>query len=474
MNSNQEAGQLQVLEAIIVAIFIFVAIAVASIFSLPSNPSTFQAAELLNLGGDALKVRAARVPPATADCNETPCPFSNELERMVSVALGYVGDVDAVGVPDPEEPSNVELKDYLDQALPEGSRYIVSFSNGYETTQLYPVGLTPPVARVGVARSLLSPNWSVYAEDRAGSVLLRIGETSHIPAGETESFADPLNRASRENGERYVDDLFTPRVPNWAILGTYRACVHAPCTTQTFTVVTDGIFGAGGQVLASDRNHTAFGNLKTLPSDFLTSVKYWDRDGTVGLGPEDPLYLDVAGLGTISAGDVRVSRTHPGFVCRSLGPCYEGSYVRSADGDEGELLTPLPLVLKLSFRDLDGDSVYSEGDAIYLDQDGDNAIDEDDRRVTRYALFPAGSPVATGDLDFGALLKDEIPSQVVYFDDTDNSYTGPATPSVGEGEPVFLDTDGNGLGLIDVYLSQIGAASHRYYYDLKLAIWFAL
>lgn len=113
----------------------------------------------------------------------------------------------------------------------------------------------------------------------------------------------------------------------------------------------------------------------------------------------EDIYADMDDSGDVSAGDVRLTPAG-GFPA--------GSTV-AADGDVG-----VPLVLfNLLERFADtvtADSVYTPGEAVYLDNDDDYTVTAGDTRITAAGGFPAGSVVAAGDADVGQDLS-EFPTK---------------------------------------------------------------
>lgn len=462
MRSPRDEAQLQVLEAIIVAIFIFIAMAVVSIYRLPASPGTFQQSELLNLGVDAIKVRAAKVPSANADCNEpAPCPFANDWERMVSLAMGYVGrTVD--GVPANEAPNSEELRAFLDQALPSGSRNAVYYSNGFNLTKLAPLNINPPGSDVVVARYVLAANWSVQSPHRAESVLMRVGERTTFDSVGLASIRDPLNRTSTEFG--YPNkSLFATKVPDNSTLGTHMACYVTLC--RYFTVVPAGVYGPGAQILPEDpTNSTKLVGFGT----FVSKAKYYDANTNGQLDAPDKLYLPSGVGATVAAGDLRLSEVSN---CRSGATCFAGSWVRAGDIDLAppRALLPLPGAAVLRAHDQDLSGAYNVGDTVYLTQsDLAPTVASGDFRISRVGLLQAGTSVAAADYDVvhTLLAKPASPPYVV-FDDENND--GKPT----EPEEVYLTMGGSAVPQInDLHLSQVGSASNRYFYDLNVVIWY--
>lgn len=472
MRRDRRGGQLQVLESILVALFLFVAILVVSIYRLPSNPGVFQHAELQRLAEDALKVRAAKSVSAGADCNETPCPFSNDLERMLSLALGYVGTVDSGGSPDPEAPTDSELRSFLDQALPKGTRYIFHYSNGYNLTKLFPLDLTPPTTGVVVARNLQLPNWAVQNSESVPNVFLRIGEkTTFAPALDTtptlKNIYDPQNRTMNEWGTVTNDNthLLQERVPPNAVLGTYLACFSAFCTR--FVVVPNGVHASGAKILAENRPHAVQLAEKGTWSTYL---KYVEADGTGDYSKGDTLYLDsdgdpAGGPGSVSAADLRLSAglcvPPPATLCQP------GSYVYAGQADEGEVLNPLPPALTLQWHEVAG-AGYSEEDTVYLSDSAQTTVEADARRLARVGLYAAGGAVRAGEADVGHAYAANFGAAKVFFDDLDGD------TNIDIGEPVYLDLEGDGLEINDLHLSRVGNWGHRHFIDIKLVVWFGV
>lgn len=460
---RDEDAQLQVLEAIIVAVFIFVAMAVSTIYRLPATPGTFQQSELLNLGQDALKVRAARVPSANADCNEAPCPFASDLERMVSLALAYVGrTVDVNPANEARNPS--EIRSFLDQALPEGVRYVFYYSNGFNRTQVTPLGLSAPATNVEVARALMEPNWTVHASDLSRSTWVRIGEKTNLLPGYT-AIRDPLNRTATEFGYPHLIGL-TTRVPDNATLGTHQVCYASGC--PAFTVVPPNIRGAGSQILRDERNNWT--NLKSLGAAS-AFIGYYDANGNDTLDANEPLYLDSDNEKNVTRDDVRLSEI---ATCRGGATCYAGSWVRTGDSDLTSplrKLVALPPAASVRAHNNTGGASYNEADTVYLDVNGAGAtVTAGDRRLSRVGALRPGTMVAGGDGDAGHALLAAFTAANVYYNDVNN------TNKPEEGEAVVLNLEGFSqtadVEPWDFHLTPIGAPSARFFYDLKVVVWF--
>lgn len=522
MGRNDE-GALQLLESVMVALFIFIAIAIVAIHRIPTSPSTFQASELASIASDALKVRQARTPASNADCNESAppntCPFSNELERVLSLALGYRGPHNdtVCGTPpsplpavpplcasDTEKPDPGELQEFLDQALPAGARYILTYGNGHNDTVVYPTNLRPPASTVVVARTLLDANWTSYANTTYNSSVVRIGERGDM----TGAFwiNDPLGRWWDEAGHRWRS-VFGASIPSYAPLGTYQVCYQGaanPCprtgggTTlrlaYNVTVVPAdlGVRGAGSRVLASDPDAGLTGTaLKDWGSGHLQDIA-----GSSGVlvkstgvtGPKNTFYLHQGGGATIAVGDVRLTYV---AACRDAGQsakvgCPAGSWVRSTDADLTPAATtvasyaPVGAATKMHLANAPGGGACATPLAsscqYYLrSASGASAVALTDLRLSRWGPVQEGTRVMTGELDVGlATVEENLTQFKVQYDDVN----GDGSPQ--EGEPVYLNCIDAGLGMTsavdvnDVQLSMKGQAPTRSFYDVKLEAWYGV
>lgn len=471
---NDDA-QVHVIEAIIVGVLIFVALALTSVYRVPTAPATFQQTELERVGTDSLLALAAKVPPRGADCNETgrPCPFEHELERMLSLALRYQGQVPAAGL----EPRDFDpLTDYLNQSLPDGTRYVVYYSNGINQTKITPLSLVPPQLDVVVAHHYVTPNWTVQAANLSASVLLQVGEMTGFTDATTDKIYDPLGRTTEEWARTHKSLLSnatgTARVPDSALYGTYALCpVSGAC--KPFTIVPPGVYGAGSSILATDRDNAT----TVLPlGDFYNYAKFNDTNSDTLLSSGERIYLDfnTTGPGLVNAGDLRLS---PLSNCVGTTTCYAGSYVRAGESDENAGLATFPVLNQPRISALrgDNDGFLDEGESIYLDVDNNDDVGPGDRRLSRVATFRSGTEVTASDLDNGAdllLALNYFTGRTLYYADAD--LDGALDP----GETVYLDLVGNGqtLGLEthDIRLSPRGSPTVRYVYDVKLVIWFGI
>ena len=456
---RDEAGQLQVIEAIIVGMMVLLAIALVSIFQLPSAPATFQDAELERLGADSLRFLANQVPNPASDCNETPCPFANrsELERYISLALGYVGPTGGLG----ETPDDSLVADYLGQALPDGVRYILRYSNGVNATTITPLDRTPPRLNVVVAHHFMAPNWTMWSANVAQSVLLRIGETTGF--GPPTEILDPLNRATNEFGLPWTARFAPGFISDDAMLGTHRVCFGAAC--HFLTVVPPGLAGPGSQILPGDRDNAT--RIKTL-GPFASHVKYFDADASSTFEFAEDIYVDLAspGSNTVGVGDLRLSIVP---TCRAGAECPAGSFVEAGDSDFSRALTPLPASAQVRGADADGDGFLDAGEGIYL-ADNDAAIEADERRLSRIGVHRSGSSFQVGDSDPGALSLTFSNVNILWGDTDDDGIVDPV-------ESVYLDLDGSGQGPgleeRDFHVTPLGAPTERFVYDILLVVWFA-
>lgn len=496
---HDERAQVQVIEAIIVGILVFVAIAIAAVFRVPTITGTFEQSELERLGTDVLLHLSAAVPAAAADCNETgfTCPFESELDRMFSLALRYQGpNVLPAGASEPRDTS--PLADYFNQSLPDGARYIITYSNGVNATRIYPMTLTPPALDVVVAHVIVSPNWMQYSQQSRTSALIQIGEVTGFVTASTDSIRDPLNREREEwgdgGGRTHVslmsDATGTATVPSGAVYGTYKFCADAACATPTyFTVVPPGVYGSGSSILFSDRDNSTSLVAVDPPgpagSALFDSLKFADSltaDDLLTTG--EGLYLDLTGDDLVSAGDLRMSDY---ANCVGATTCIAGTYVKTGEGDIGTVIeafpaapSPRPVVRALLGDD---DDALEEGESVYLDvadgvnTDGDRLVGANDRRFSRVATLRSGSEVDAADFDVGRQLVTvasgaDFTATNLYFGDTDLDGVLDAE------EPIYLDFVGNGqdagIESFDLRLSPRGTANLRYAYDMQVVIWFGI
>lgn len=469
---RNQKGQLHVVEAIIVGILVFTILFVTSVFRLPTSPSTFQQAELAGLSHDTLVAMLAKPPNAGADCNETPCPFDSELERMISLAFGYEGAT-RTGV---EVADVTPVSDYLTQALPPGTRYILNVSNGVLGRTVYPPNIVPPALDISVGHILMSPRWDQYASQVDQSMIIRINEPTGFKTAEIASILDPLNRDNDEETPAnlhtalFANALGTKAVPEDAVYGTYRVCrASGPCTY--FTVVPPGIFGAGSSILTNDRDNTT-----TLSSKgaFDLVAKYADNSttGTPGsFDSADWMYLDLTGAGVISTGDLRLTAK---TFCRGTVTCAAGTYVEENDADRVSLkpLVALPADRVRAAMTGSDAAALEEGEAIYFDSDGSNTISVNDRRLSRVGTYSFGSVVAAADYDLASPALSAFTAEEILWGDLD------AGGDIDVGEPVYLDFAGHGqaagLGALDIHLSPKGNPTARYIYDVKLVVWYGI
>lgn len=471
-------GQVNVLEAIIVGVMVFVAVALTAIFRLPTTPSTFQQTELERLGVDALLALAAKPPSPTADCNEPAgsCPFKSELERMLSLALRFEGATLSAGEPRDTDP----FADYLAQALPEGTRYLLTYFNGVNNTIVHPLGVVPPALDVVVSRSIVSPPWTSYSANLSESALIRIGEITGFTDATTDKIYDPLNRQTEEWGRTHKSLLSdvsgTQRVPSSALYGTYRLCPAAgPCTY--FTIVPSGVFGAGSPILHGDRDNSS--SISTL-GPFFSRAKFVDDNPADDLlSPAELFYLDLTSLALnqVDVGDLRLNQT---VNCTGAGTptCPAGSMVATGDADIGKTLeafTGVPPFLRPLLGDNDG--TLDEGEYVYLDVSTTPAdkVSAGDRRFHRVGTLKFGSVVAAGDMDAG---KDFVGIPGVFSSLTLRWADADSDGVVDPTEAVYLDLAGNGqidgLETLDIHLNPKGSPTVRYFYDVKLVVWFGV
>lgn len=468
-------GQVNVLEAIIVGVMVFVAVALTAIFRLPTTPSTFQQTELERLGADALLALAAKPPTPTADCNEPAgsCPFKSEMERMLSLALRFEGATISGGEPRDTDP----FADYLAQALPDGTRYLLSYFSGVNNTIIHPLGVVAPALDVVVARNLVSPNWTAHSGNLSESVLVRHNEITGFTDATTDKVFDPLNREAEEWGRTHKSLLSnadgTQRVPASALYGTHRLCPVAGACSH-FTVVPTGVFGAGSSILHGDRDNSSA--ITTL-GGFFTYAKFVDDNpADDALSAPELLYLDLTTVpaNQVTAGDLRLSR-FPNCTGAGTPPCLAGSLVRTGDADIAKALEAFVSNPPVRSLNGDADTTLDEDEYLYMDLNNNRLVDAGDRRLNRVATFPFGSVVATGDLDAGKALMaspNDYTAYNVHWADPNGNGT------VDDGEPVYLDLVGfgqtAGLEALDIRLNPKGSPTQRYFYDVKLVVWFGV
>jgi hypothetical protein len=471
---GDERAQLQLLESIMVALFIFVAIAVVSIHRLPTSPQAFTASGLQKLANDALKVRQAKTPVSTDDCNDTPCPFANDLERLLSLTLGYVGKHTGTG----EAANSSEFKSYLDQALPAGSRYQLAFGTGHNQTLLFPLGVVPPVTSVVVGRTIVAPNWTVFASNAVNGTILRVSERTGLLNAAT--IQDPLNRTTTEWNKAWTNFFSTgyqARVPANATFGTHRVCFGAAAPTGCYnlTVVPaniSGVVGAGAQVLPGDRDADSVIRDYNAGATTLNLLAYWNDQLPLGASAKDRSYLHKPTIPPqlVAVGDIRLS--YVDGACRNGSPCAAGSIVRTGDLDVGGVLTAFTATTtKLRASN----ATVLEGTRLYLlANDAATTPAAGDVRLSRAGVHPLGSRVRSFDEDVGgsALTALDLTQVSVQYADKDNDNV------LDEDEPVYFNLLGLGqssaLDTYDYHVTNVAAPPQRSLYNVKLEVWYGV
>lgn len=110
------------------------------------------------------------------------------------------------------------------------------------------------------------------------------------------------------------------------------------------------------------------------------------------------IYRDIDDSGTVSADDVRAT---------TVGTYAAGSIVAAADTDVGETLvffnysSVTPNYTELFHDSVTVDYAYTDGEAIYRDNDNSRDVSDGDTRLTAVGSYTVGSIVATGDTDIG-------------------------------------------------------------------------
>jgi hypothetical protein len=475
---RNERAQLHVVEAIIVGVLVFTILFVTSVFRLPTSPATFQQAELSGLARDTLVALLAKPPADGADCNEPgTCPFSSELERMISLSLGYQGTTFQAS-PSLSDPDSSELVQYLVQALPPGTRYILSYSNGVTPTTIYPIDAVPPALDISVGHLLVTFRWDQWASQVDGSMIIRIGEQTgfkNAGAGAVTFISDPLNRIEDHNGDDHLTTLVnaagTALIADNATYGTYQIKYGAGPTTAYFTIVPPGIFGAGSAILSGDRDNST----SVLALNSFTNLARYNDTSANGFDVQDVMYLDLtAPLLAVSSGDLRLSAVP---ACRGTAACPAGSYVESTDADA---VASRPLFAFPSGQvraGTTGSSATSlqEGDGLYFDANDNGVVESGERRLSRVGPYAFGSIVDASSADVGqglATLAADFTSRNVVYADLDGGN------DVDIGEPVYLDLVGHGqtagLESYDVHLSAKGNPTARFVYDVQMAVWYGI
>jgi len=470
---RDDGGQLMLLEAVMVALFIFIAIAVVAIYRLPTSPQTFQASGLQKIANDALKVRQAKTPISTDDCNDTPCPFSNDLDRLLSLTLGYVGTHSDAG----ESADSTEFKSYLDQALPAGTRYQLTFGSGHNQTVLFPLGVVPPVTSVVVGRTLIEPNWTVLASGIRNTTILRVGELTEI-TGAT-SVQDALGRTSTEWGKAWTDYFSGSgaRVPLNATYGTHKVCygVTAPTGCYNVTVVPaniSAVIDAGAQILPGDRDADATIRDYNPGTNTLDLLLYWNDQLPAGASAKDVTYLHkpTGGAQVVTAGDVRL--TYIDGACRNGLACEPGTVVRATDADAGRALT----AFSASTTKLRASSAtIGEGTRLYLlASDAATTPAAGDTRLSHAGVHPMGSRVRSFDEDVGGAALTALSLNLVTAQYADRD----ADSALDADEPVYLNLQGLGqstaLDTYDYHASKVADAPQRFLYNIKLEVWYGV
>ncbi len=475
---RDQRAQLHVVEAIIVGVLVFTILFVTSVFRLPTSASTFQQAELAGLADDTLVALLAKPPTQGSDCNESPCPFGSELERLMSLALGFEGATTPDTPATASDPSTSEVVEYLVQALPPGTRYILSYSNGVSTTTIHPKDLVPPALDVSVGHLFMTFNWNQFGTEVDDSMIIRIDETTGFKTAEVSSINDPLNRVENEKSPTpdtmislFTNAAGTKTVPENIVYGTYKVCRAVATDCTYFTVVPPGIFGAGSSILTKDRDNTT--SLVSAGA-FGGRLKYADV-ATAGFSAEDALYLDLTTAGSdVSRGDLRLT-IHSN--CRLTKPCAAGTRVDSGDTDVTTPTALLPVTTGFVRATQTGTfpNELEEGDAVYLSMTAPyNVVSEGDRRLTRVGSYAFGSIATAGDSDLGTTLLSAFTSETVRWGDLDAG----GLNDIDLGEPVYLDFEGHGqssgLEAYDIHLSPKGNPTTRYVYDIRLVVWYGI
>lgn len=492
---RDENGQLQLLESVMVALFIFIAIALVAVYRLPSTPETFVKSELENIANDVLKVRQATSPRAEDDCNEDDpeavCTYSNDLERLLGLAVGARGYYRDTNGADGELPDAAPLKTFLDDKLPAGAGYRIGYGNGITHRILTPLDLEPPAAATVVARTLVTPNWTKFAPGLSNTTVLRIGEATGLgfAAPAPNNITDALNRDQNEATPAVTwKDAFLSTVPTNAMYGTYRLCPAAACAKPfyNFTIVPPAgngtVYGAGSQILPGDA--LALANLKNISwaaDRNLDDMLYRYDDPLVGPTRNDALYVSLNATTNVKRGDLRLTRVE---LCRTVGattvPCAAGTYVRTGDLDEvglGRVIAKATTTYQAAvFVDDPAGFPSTLAPYLYLLKPASGSdVKAGDVRLSRVGIYQPGSFVVAGQADVNRDLSATsfaLNRFYVKYADANNDDTW------DEGEPVVLDynegTGDLGAQADEFYFAQVGYPGVRYPYDVKLEVWYGV
>ncbi|MBI2076913.1 MAG: hypothetical protein HYT80_00880 [Euryarchaeota archaeon] len=465
---RDDHAQLNIIESILVGAIVFTAVAATAVFRLPTSPASFQQAELERIGADALAALIAKVPDTYSgdaildNCNISPCPYKNELERIISLAMDFNNPAGAVKT-DP-------LSDFFDQALPEGAFYVVYFSNAEGEVALYPTFRAPPAADVVVSHAIMGPVWTQQARASDGTTLgfereifyLRPGEaTDFDPDGADNSISvinDPLGRTTDQAGTT-IEERFTElqsgqilyKVPLATPYGTYKLDI---AQDRYFAVVPLGVAGPGSLVYPIDLDDPS--SLSGTAYDVFSLLEF---NG-------DTLYLDIVDDNKVTADDLRLSYYEGGG---STFP--PGTFVGGADQDAVDMLPLTDLGGNILYSDDNASGTLDDGEAVYLDEDT-NGLDAGDWRLSRAGIYPIGTKVGAADEDLldGRPTRGPLTAKVRYLE-----VTG---VGLSAGDTVYLDLNGqgqvDGLEPFDVHLTKKGTVTLRYVYDIRLVIWFGV
>ena len=179
--------------------------------------------------------------------------------------------------------------------------------------------------------------------------------------------------------------------------------------------------------------------LQTAPLPVVPApISYIDTNSNLVCDIDDYVYVDVTVPGTVSQGDIRLMNVIIGGITYGA-----GTQVLNLDLDVGNPLTVLPVIQQnILIVDADSNSVYSVGDWLYLDINGDGSVTGSsitlgaDLRLTAVDIpfgpvYASGTKVKTLDNDVGIIpLGIMTPVADWRLDYIDN--VGPATYTPGD------------------------------------------
>jgi hypothetical protein len=204
-----------------------------------------------------------------------------------------------------------------------------------------------------------------------------------------------------------------------------------------FRVNKIGSFSAGTMPKAGDSDTVHELAALGAPGAFLSFVD----DGDTVAEANEGIYLDIDGDSLVSVDDIR-------FIGSTSGGA--GKQIIATDSDVGDALTALPG--GLAFRDLDADTAFTAADVLYVELDGDAAVEVNDFRLAKGpATTGGGTGISVGqrvtgsgtDLNAPLVALAVCGGACVSFFDFGGSGGGAAV--YNRNDVVFLDIDADGI-----------------------------